>query len=76
MADCEVLEKDCSHYVPALFGSVISTIVIALGLFAFDKAMALVGTVGNSRVGADYRAELQGSGQSTAKEYVGQNGLC
>ena len=41
MADCEVLEKDCSHYMPALFGSVISTIVIALGLFAFDKAMAL-----------------------------------
>ena len=41
MADCEVLEKDCSHYIPALFGSVISTIVIALGLFAFDKAMAL-----------------------------------
>ncbi len=35
------LEKDCSHYIPALFGSVISTIVIALGLFAFDKAMAL-----------------------------------
>lgn len=41
MADCEVLEKDCSHYIPALFGSLISTIVIALGLFAFDKAMAL-----------------------------------
>lgn len=41
MADCAVLEKDCSHYIPALFGSVISTIVIALGLFAFDKAMAL-----------------------------------
>lgn len=41
MADREVLEKDCSHYIPALFGSVISTIVIALGLFAFDKAMAL-----------------------------------
>lgn len=41
MADCEVLEKDCSHYIPALFGSVISTIVIALGLFAFDKAIAL-----------------------------------
>lgn len=41
MADCEVLEKDCSHYIPVLFGSVISTIVIALGLFAFDKAMAL-----------------------------------
>ena len=41
MADCEVLEKDCSHYVPALFGSVISTIIIALSLFAFDAPMAL-----------------------------------
>ena len=41
MADCEVLEKDCSHYVPALFGSVISTLIIALGLFAFDAPMAV-----------------------------------
>ncbi len=41
MADCEVLEKDCSHYVPALFGSVISTLLIALGLFAFDAPMAV-----------------------------------
>lgn len=41
MADCEVLEKDCSHYVPALFGSVISTVLIALGLFVFDAPMAV-----------------------------------
>ena len=25
MADCEVLEKDCSHFIPGLFGSLIST---------------------------------------------------
>ena len=41
MADCTFLEQSFSHFIPALFGSVISTIVIALGLFAFDKAMAL-----------------------------------
>ena len=41
MADCEVLEKDCSHFVPGLFGSLISTVLIALGLFVFDWRMAL-----------------------------------
>ena len=41
MADCEVLEKDCSHFIPGLFGSLISTVLIALSLFAFDWRMAL-----------------------------------
>ena len=41
MADCEVLEKTCSHFIPGLFGSLISTILIALGLIAFDWRMAL-----------------------------------
>lgn len=41
MADCEVLEKDCSHFVSALFGSVISTLLIALSLFIFDAPMAV-----------------------------------
>ena len=41
MADCEVLEKTCSHYIPGLFGSIISTVLIALSLFAFDWRMAL-----------------------------------
>ena len=36
MADCEVLEKTCSHYIPGLFGSLISTVLISLGMFAFD----------------------------------------
>ena len=43
MADCEVLEKDCSHFIPGLFGSLISTVLIALSLFAFDGRMALCG---------------------------------
>ncbi len=41
MADCEVLEKNCSHYIPGLFGSLISTVLISAGLFAFDYRMAL-----------------------------------
>ena len=41
MADCEVLEKDCSHFIPGLFGSLISTVLIALSLFTFDRRMAL-----------------------------------
>ena len=41
MADCEVLETTCSHYIPGLFGSLLSTVLIALSLFAFDWRMAL-----------------------------------
>ena len=41
MADCEVLEKDCSHFIPGLFGALISTVLIALSLFAFEWRMAL-----------------------------------
>ena len=41
MADCEVLEKNCSHFVPALFGSLISTVLITVSLFAFDWRMAI-----------------------------------
>ena len=41
MSDCEVLEKTCSHFIPGLFGSLISTVIIALSLFAFNWRMAL-----------------------------------
>lgn len=41
MADCEELEKTCSHFIPGLFGSLISTTIISVGLFAFDWRMAL-----------------------------------
>ena len=41
MAYCEVLEKTCSHFIPGLFGSLISTVLIAVSLFAFDWRMAL-----------------------------------
>ena len=35
------MEKTCSHFIPGLFGSLISTVIIALSLFAFDWRMAL-----------------------------------
>lgn len=41
MADCEVLEKTCSHFIPGLFGSLISTILISLSLFIFNWRMAI-----------------------------------
>lgn len=41
MSDCEAIEKGSSHFIPGLFGSLISTVLIAISLFAFDWRMAL-----------------------------------
>lgn len=41
MADCTFLEKSFSHFIPELAGSIISTLLIAIGLFSFDWRMAL-----------------------------------
>ena len=41
MSDCEVLEKTCSHFIPGLFGSLISTVLISVGMFFFEPRMAL-----------------------------------
>ena len=41
MGDCATLETAFSHYVPALAGSLISTTLIAVCLFAYDWRMAL-----------------------------------
>ncbi len=41
MGDCATLEQVFSHYVPALAGSLISTTLIAICLFAYDWRMAL-----------------------------------
>ena len=41
MSDCATLETTFSHFVPALVGSIISTVLIAIGLFKFDWRMAL-----------------------------------
>ena len=41
MGDCATLETAFSHYVPALAGSLISTTLIAICLFALDFRMAL-----------------------------------
>jgi ATP-binding cassette subfamily B protein IrtB len=41
MADCATLESGLSHWVPEFIGSVISTLLIAAGLFVFNWRMAL-----------------------------------
>ncbi|HIV02789.1 MAG TPA: ABC transporter ATP-binding protein [Candidatus Aphodoplasma excrementigallinarum] len=41
MADCTFLEQAFSHFIPELIGSMISTLLIAVGLFVFDWRMAL-----------------------------------
>ena len=41
MGDCATLETAFSHYVPALAGSLISTTLISVCLFAYDWRMAL-----------------------------------
>ena len=41
MADCATLETGLSHWVPEFVGSIISTILIAIGVFFFDWRMAL-----------------------------------
>lgn len=41
MADCTFLEQSFSHFIPELAGSIISTLLIAIGLFSFDWRMAL-----------------------------------
>lgn len=41
MADCATLETAFSHWIPELFGSIVSTCLIAVELFFFDWRLAL-----------------------------------
>jgi len=41
MTDCATLEGGLSHWVPEFIGSIISILLIAVGLFVFDWRMAL-----------------------------------
>ena len=41
MADCTFLEQSVSHFIPELAGSIISTILISIGLLFTDWRMAL-----------------------------------
>lgn len=41
MADCATLETAFSHFIPELAGSIVSTVLVAIGLFFFDWRMAL-----------------------------------
>ena len=41
MADCTTLEQSFSHWIPEFFGSMISTLIVAVCLFIFDWRLAL-----------------------------------
>lgn len=41
MSDAEVLEHSGSHQIPQYYGSIVSTIIIGIGLFFFNWKMAL-----------------------------------
>ena len=41
MADCTTLEQSFSHWIPEFFGSMISTVIVAVCLFLFDWRLAL-----------------------------------
>ncbi len=41
MSDTEALEHSSSHQIPQFYGSIISTVIISLGLFFFNWKMAL-----------------------------------
>ena len=79
MADCEVLEKTCSHFIPGLFGSLISTVLIALGLFAFDWRMALAALwvipVSIAILLASYRVQDRVQGKTMAVKITCADGI-
>ena len=41
MSDCAMIETASSHFIPQLFGSLISTTIVGIMLFFFDYRMAL-----------------------------------
>lgn len=41
MADCSSLEQTFSHFIPQMYGTIISTILIAIGLLVMDWRMGL-----------------------------------
>ena len=79
MADCEVLEKDCSHFIPGLFGSLISTVLIALSLFAFEWRMALAALwvipVSAAIVVGSYRVQDKVQGRTMAAKMACADGI-
>ena len=74
MADCEVLEKDCSHYIPGLFGSLISTVLIALSLFAFEWRMWVI-PVSAAIVVGSYRVQDKVQARTMAAKMACADGI-
>ena len=40
MADCTFLEQSFSHFVPELFGAIVSTVLVGIGLLIYNPVMA------------------------------------
>ena len=64
MADCTFLEQSFSHFIPELAGSIISTVLISIGLLFTDWRMALAALwvlpVAFAIVGDVYKRQLSG----------------
>ena len=75
MADCEVLEKTCSHFIPGLFGSLISTVLIALGLFLFDWAHGAGRAVGHPGICGHRALQLSRAGPRAEQDHGRENDL-
>lgn len=79
MGDCATIEQMMSHYVPQFWGSVISTCLIAVSMFAFDWRMALAALwvlpvslliVGLSKKAQNYFTRKQSEAQVAVQDGV------
>lgn len=71
-----MLEKDCSHFIPGLFGSLISTVIIALSLFVFEWRMALwVIPVSAAIVVGSYRVQDRVQAKTMAAKMACADGI-
>lgn len=82
MGDCATTEQMMSHYVPQFWGSIISTSLIAISLFAFDWRMALAALwvlpvailiVAVSKKAQNYFSRLQSQADITVEDGVQEN---
>lgn len=79
MADCTFLEQAFSHFIPELFGSMLSTVLIAISLFVFDWRMALAALwvlpVSFAIVGLSSRVQQKLNGRQMAAKIACADGI-
>ena len=79
MADCTFLEQSFSHFIPELIGSMISTVLVAVGLFFFDWRMALAALwvlpVAFAIVGLSARVQERLNGRQMAAKMACADGI-